>query len=203
VGRRPSTRVDNKSPQMTDALINAHATRPLVRARCHHVCAAITAPSCPVRQLPWLRTRRRGDASGTVGSGADANVATDAGAVDVTTGSGTVSTAPLAPRPSWLTPTNVAAPTTATTSAATYFAFAPGILIGHSFAAEHDEMMKTEPPVSEAAQQLGLLELELVLGEGAGLAQTVELLDLVRDRMGRRGRWLRLLHAGGDRGAEA
>jgi len=144
VGRRPSTRVDNNNPQMTDALINAHATRPPVRARCHHVCAAITAPSCPVPQLPWLRTRRRGAASGTVGSGAGVDVAAVGDTVELTTG--TVSTAPLTPRPSWLTPTNVPAPTTATTSAATYFALASGLLIGHSFAAGHDEMMKAGAP---------------------------------------------------------
>ena len=70
-------------------------------------------------------------------------------------------------------------------------------------------MMKTLPfgiPLGprlrlEPAQQFGLLQLELFFGQRSRFAQTVELLDLVRDRKRGRSR-LRLLHARGDRRTE-
>src|SRR5688572_25244779 len=121
---------------MTDALISAHATSPAVRARCHHVCDAITTAAPLPVQLPRLRTRVRvGSGSGGAGSAGSVDATSsevvddetvddetvDDGTVGATAmGSGSGGAAP--PRPSWLTPAKVPAPTTPTTTAATYFA---------------------------------------------------------------------------------
>lgn len=148
MGRRPNTRVDNNRPHSTEAVINAHATRPAVRARCHHVCEASTVAV----QLPPLRTReRRGAVSGGAGSAADVAVvesieadtaaagfevdALDDEAVEGETGVGpldggasTVVSVSIGstPRPSWLTPANTPAPTAPSSTVVTSFAPAAG-----------------------------------------------------------------------------
>src|SRR5688572_6832572 len=146
VGRRPNTRVESSSPQMTDAQISAHAMSPAVRARCHHVCEAITTAATSACQLPRLRTRARwGTVSGGAGragavdstsaEGVDGRVVVtssvvDGGAAALVVGASTPgSGADAPPRPSWLTPAKVPAPTTPTTSAATYLAPVAGVLI--------------------------------------------------------------------------